>query len=99
VGSSSGRMSTSPQDKKSQRSGGGHDAQAQEHQDVKPEDHRRPKKKKREYPLSSYPGREVVKILAQENRIKTASLVSSVASQVALYPMDAIKTRMQVYKF
>ena len=37
--------------------------------------------------------------MAKENRVKTASLVSSVCSQVVLYPMDAIKTRMQVYKF
>jgi solute carrier family 25 carnitine/acylcarnitine transporter 20/29 len=42
---------------------------------------------------------QILKILAIENRVKAASLVSSVCSQVALYPMDSIKTRMQVSQF
>jgi solute carrier family 25 carnitine/acylcarnitine transporter 20/29 len=96
-------MSTSSRGDKGQSTIGGHNGSLSnhehEHDDVRPEEHRRPPKKIRQYPLTSYPPGEVVKILAQENRIKTASLVSSVASQVALYPMDAIKTRMQVYKF
>jgi len=66
---------------------------------TRPEDHRRQPKKKRPYPLLDYPPQDAIRLLAQENRVKTASLVSSVCSQVALYPMDAIKTRMQVYKF
>jgi hypothetical protein len=66
---------------------------------LRPEEHRRPPKKPRPYPLHTYPPFEAAKIIAQENRVKLASLVSSVCSQVALYPMDSIKTRMQVYKF
>jgi len=75
-----------------------HDHSQDDHH-LAPEEHRRPPKKPRPYPLHTYPPLELAKILVQENRIKTASLISSVASQVALYPMDAIKTRMQVYKF
>ncbi|KAF2672831.1 mitochondrial carrier [Microthyrium microscopicum] len=66
---------------------------------VRPQDHRRPRQRARPYPLSDYAPTQIAKILAQENRVKTASLVSSICSQVALYPMDSIKTRMQVHKF
>jgi hypothetical protein len=66
---------------------------------LRPEDHRRQPKKQRPYPLANYQFAEAVKVVAQENRIKVATLISSVTSQVALYPMEAIKTRMQAYVY
>jgi hypothetical protein len=60
---------------------GQHGQQNQAHH-LEPADHRRPKK--RPYPLHTYPPEQIIKILAVENRVKAASLVSSVCSQVAL---------------
>jgi len=51
---------------------------------LSPEDHRRPPKRDRSYPLRSYPFSDAAKILIQENRSFVTGILSSSVSLVAV---------------